>query len=71
MKDFQKLSKAEMKKVRGGQTIVSCFASCDDGSSVACSGGTGTCTSQDGVGCSSSDGGNTAFCPGVIPPLPI
>jgi len=70
MKEFQKLSKAEMRDVKGGQTTVSCFASCGDDGSVACSGGSGPCTSQDGVGCSSSGGGNTSFCPGVIPPLP-
>ena len=62
MKNFEKLSRAEMKNVLGGATpvpfsgsIASCTASCgSSGSSVECDNVT-SCIATDNVGCEGAD----------------
>lgn len=70
MKELKKLSRDEMRKVRGGvDAPASCFAGCGNGVLLQCGGGTGPCIAVEGVGCNSQGGGNAQICSGVIPPV--
>ncbi len=48
MKNFNQLSRDDMKKVLGGVAQGTCTADCGGGKSVSCG---GTCGAKDGVGC--------------------
>jgi len=62
MEKFNKLSRAEMKKITGGENDAQagCYASCGDSDPVFCSGGN-QCQSADNVGCF-TDTGDSFFC---------
>jgi hypothetical protein len=66
MENFNKLSRAEMKNVKGGVAMPpgSCSGKCNDGTSVSCSGS--NCYAQDGGsesdGYCGSPGGGEKYC---------
>lgn len=53
MKKVNLLSRAEMRRVMGGDAPAGCTADCGDRKDAECSGS--SCTALDGVGCSAGD----------------